>query len=62
MANSVSFRKAQRTLLENGFELDRINASHYHYIRNGNKVIIPIRLNKMIWQRIKKENNLPDWG
>ena len=58
MANLVSFRKAQRTLLDNGFELDRIKASHYHYVKDGIKVIIPIRLNKMIWQRIKKENNL----
>ena len=57
-ANMVSFRKAQRLLLDNGFTLDRINASHYHYVKNETKVVVPIRLNKMLWQRIKKENNL----
>lgn len=56
--NLVSFRKAERTLIDNGFKLDRISSSHYHYVKDGIKVILPIRLNKMIWQRIKKENNL----
>ena len=56
--NLVSFRKAQRTLLDNGFTLDRISSSHYHYVRNGVKAIIPVRLNRMVWQRIVKENNL----
>ena len=57
-ANMVSFRKAQRQLMDNGFKLDKVNASHYHYVKDGVKVVIPIRLNKMLWQRIQKENNL----
>jgi predicted RNA binding protein YcfA (HicA-like mRNA interferase family) len=56
--NLVSFRKAQRTLWDNGFTLDRISSSHYHYVKDGTRVIIPIRLNRMLWQRIVKENNL----
>ena len=54
----VSFRDAQRTLIANGFVLDRINGGHYHYVRNGARAIIPIRLNREVWLRTIKENHL----
>ena len=54
----ITFKEAQRILLRNGFKLERVKGSHYHYIRNGKKVIITTKPHHLIWQRLVKENGL----
>ena len=58
MCKEVRFREAERVLLNNGFKLDRINGSHHYYVNGNKKVTLNLKLNRMVWQRIKKENNL----
>ena len=60
MCREVRFRDAQRILINNGFVLDRIRGSHHYYVRGNYSVAINLKLNRMVWQRIKKENNLLD--
>lgn len=60
MCKEVKFRDAEKTLLRNGFKLDRIKGSHHHYVKDNKKVTINLDLNRMVWQRIKKENGLKD--
>lgn len=59
MCKEVRFREAEKVLRNNGFKLERINGSHHYYVKDdGKKVTINLKLNRMVWQRIKKENNL----
>lgn len=58
MCKEVRFREAERILLNNGFVLLRIKGSHHYYAKGDKKVMINLGLNRMVWQRIKKENNL----
>ena len=58
MEKEIKFREAQKILLNNGFEKDRVKGRHYHYVRNGMRVIIYPGLNRMVWQRLIKENQL----
>ena len=60
MCREVRFKDAQRILINNGFVLDRIRGSHYYYVRGNHSVAINLKLNRMVWQRIKKENHLLD--
>lgn len=60
MCREVRFRDAQRILFENGFVLDRTKGSHHYYVRGKQRVVINTKLNRMVWQRIKKENHLLD--
>ena len=58
MCKEIKFRDAERILKNNGFRLDRIKGSHHYYVKGKQKVMINLDLNRMVWQRIKKENNL----
>ena len=60
MCKQISFREAERTLLKNGFKPDKIKGSHHHYVKGGRRVVINLKLNRMVWQRLCKENNLMD--
>lgn len=62
MCKEVRFKEAERILLNNGFKLSRIKGSHHYYVdANGErKVTINLKLNRMVWQRLCKENNLED--
>ena len=60
MCKEVKFRDAEKTLLRNGFRLDRVKGSHHYYVKDDKKVTINLHLNCMVWQRIKKENRLVD--
>ena len=60
MCREVRFRDAERILLNNGFKLERIKGSHHYYSKGDKKVTINLNLNRMVWQRIKKENDLKD--
>lgn len=58
MEKEVKFRDAQRILINNGFEKDRNKGRHYHYVRNNQRVVIYPGLNRMVWQRLCKENKI----
>lgn len=58
MNQNVKFADAQRILRKNGYELTRVTGSHYHYENGANKVIITVRLNPVVWNRLVKENRL----
>ena len=58
MCKEVCFRDAQRILFKNGFVLDRIKGSHHYYVKGKQRVVINMKLNRMVWLRIKKENHL----
>lgn len=60
MCKEVRFREAEKTLLKNGFKLNRIKGSHHYYVKDDKSVTINLKLNRMVWQRIKKENGLED--
>lgn len=58
MCKEVRFREAEKVLRNNGFKLERIKGSHHYYVKDNKSVTINLKLNRMVWQRIKKENNL----
>ena len=58
MCGTISFREADRILINNGFKRDKVKGSHHHYIRDGHRVVINLKLNRMVWQRLCKENKL----
>jgi len=58
MCREVKFREAERVLLNNGYRLVRIKGSHHYYTNGKNNIVINLRLNRMVWQRLVKENNL----
>ena len=60
MCKEVKFREAERVLLKNGFKLNRVKGSHHYYSNGRKNVVINLRLNRMVWQRIKKEMGLED--
>lgn len=55
-----SVREAERIILKNGFEYKSQNGSHVKYKhKDGRTIVIKYqKLNRMIWQRSVKENNL----
>lgn len=60
MCKEIKFRDAERILLKNGYRLSRVKGSHHYYTNGKRNVVINLGLNRMVWQRLKKENNLKD--
>lgn len=60
MCKEVKFRDAEKVLLRNGYKLNRVRGSHHYYSNGKRSVVINLKLNRMVWQRIKKENDLMD--
>ena len=58
MCKQITFREADIVLINNGFKRDKIKGSHHHYIKDGRRIVINLKLNRMVWQRICKENDL----
>lgn len=58
MSKEVRLRDAERILFNNGFVLDRIKGGHHYYTRGSSHVMLNLKPNRMVWQRIVKENNL----
>lgn len=55
---NIKFREAEKILLLNGFAFDKCRGSHHQYTRNGQRVVINLKLNACVWNRICKENHL----
>lgn len=53
-------REVKTILRNNGYKIDRYSGSHEIYVNdNGNHITIPAsKVNRMMFQRLIKENNL----
>ncbi len=51
-------KELKKLLLKNGFEEVRTSGGHTIYKRGDSTVAVNVRLNRMVCQRIIKENNL----
>ena len=60
MCKEVRFREAERILLRNGYKLNRVKGSHHYYTNGKNNIVLNLKLNRMVWQRLKKENSLEE--
>ena len=54
----IDYRTAYRILINNGYHYEKQKGSHHHFVKNGNRIVININLNQMVWQRLVKENEL----
>lgn len=55
---NIKFNQADHMLIRNGFNRVRVKGSHYIYKKDDKIVVLPIRLNPVIWNKILKENNI----
>jgi len=60
MRGQVNFRDAEKILIKNGFTLERIRGSHHYYTKGNQTAVINLKLNKMVWRRVKKENGIEE--
>ena len=53
-------REARKILRAYNYNYDGCKGDHFHFRHrdNGNLIVITKKLNKMVWQRICKENNI----
>ena len=51
-------REARKILRANGYKYDGCKGDHFRYIKDNNLIIITKNLNKMVWRRLCKENNI----
>ena len=51
-------REARKVARKNGFEHEYTIGDHAHYRRGNQKLVIGRNLNRMIWERLVKENQL----
>ena len=56
--SEIKLREADQILRDNGFVRDRVKGSHHHYIKDGRTVVVNLRINRMVWKRICKENGI----
>lgn len=54
---AIPLREVQRTLRENGYELDRINR-HFIYKKGNDTFILPRNCHDMLLRRMYKEHNI----
>lgn len=57
-SKTVNSREARKILRANGYHYDHCCGSHFHYVKDGNTIVINKKLNKMVWRRLVKENKL----
>ena len=51
-------REARKIVKKNGFEYEYSIGDHYHFKKGDKKIVIGHHLNRMIWERLVKENDL----
>lgn len=58
----IDWRNAEKILRKNGYQWDKNRkaaSSHRHYVNeNGDRIIINVQLNPMVWRRLCKEHGL----
>lgn len=53
-----NYREFAEILQKNGFVIKRYNGDHAIFVRDGKHVAVARKLNRMICERLIKENNL----
>lgn len=53
-----NYREFAKILRKNNFEIKRYNGDHAIFVRNGRHVSVAKKLNRMICERLIKENNI----
>lgn len=53
-----NYREFAKILQKNDFEIKRYSGDHTIFVRNGRHVSVARNLNRMICERLIKENNL----
>lgn len=57
--DELRFRDVNRILIRNGYTPTTCRGSHQKYERNGRHIVIShLRVNRMMWQRLVKENGI----
>lgn len=51
-------RELKRILSDNGFKFIRCKGDHFHYVKDGKRVVVNNNINRMVCKRIIKENKL----
>lgn len=54
----IDSRKARKIVRKNGWNYDYSIGDHYHYVKDGKKIVIGYHLNRIVWERLVHENNL----
>ena len=56
---NIKYRDADKVLRHNGYERCSCTGSHFKYKNSAeNTIIVPRKLNPVIWKRLIKENHL----
>ena len=55
---NIKFREAERIVLKNGYVLARCHGSHYHYKKDGQRLVLTKNLNPCVWHNICKNYEL----
>jgi len=57
----IKWRVCHKILIANGFVPTTCNGSHQKYVRDGKHIVIShLLVNRMLWRRLVKENNLKE--
>lgn len=51
----LTAKEAERLLLQAGFELNRVKGSHYIYVRESVRVVVPYHAGKILHPKIVKQ-------
>ena len=54
-------REIKRILKDNGYQIERVKGDHEIWMseKSGRHITVPTKnINRMVWQRLVKENNL----
>lgn len=55
---NIKFKEAERIVLRNGYVYDKCRGSHYQYIKDGQRIVLTIKLNPCVWYNICKTYKL----
>lgn len=58
MCKQITFKEAERILYRNGYQFEKIKGSHHHYVKDGKRIVINLKLHHLVWRRLCKEYNL----
>jgi predicted RNA binding protein YcfA (HicA-like mRNA interferase family) len=51
----LTAKAAEKLLFQAGFELNRVKGSHYIYMRNADRVVVPYHAGKILHPKIVKQ-------
>lgn len=58
MNHQITFKTVDRVLKNNGFRHTRTRGSHFIYIKDGHTLVVNLKINACVWNRLVKEHQL----